>query len=87
VDWTRRERSTPEGTQGENQFRKSRINRAAKNFVEAGGVETYQDFFTDDQGWSRTAAVGAHEFEYRGLVAAYVALFVDDASRREVGLN
>ena len=58
-----------------------------EQFVQTGGVETDYDFFSDDHGGSDATLVGADEFEDGGLAAAYVAFFVDDASRREVGLN
>jgi hypothetical protein len=55
-----------------------------EQFVQTGGVETDYDFFSDDHGGSDATLVGADEFEDGGLAAAYVAFFVDDASRREV---
>ena len=58
-----------------------------QEFVHTERIESDNYFFSDDNGGSGIAAVSTHHFEYGRLVMAHVAFFVDDASRREVGLN
>ena len=58
-----------------------------EKFVQTSGVEADYDFFSDNDRGCDATFIGTYEFKDRGLAAAYVALFVDDASRREVGLN
>lgn len=57
-----------------------------EQLVKPFGVETDHNFFPNDYRGSGTAAIGANKFEHGGLITADVAFFVEDASRREVGL-
>ena len=58
-----------------------------EEFVHTERIESDNYFFSDHNGGSGIAAVSAHHFEHGRLVMAHVAFFVDDTSRREVGLN